>query len=130
MELYLEGLNPKPAVIYERVNDRWEVGFAVSEGQFQQVSFVNSIFTSKGGTHTNYVADQLVGKIQEAAQKKNKNGAPLKPFQIKSHMWLFVNCLVENPTFDSQTKENMTLRASAFGSKAPLSEDFIKKGRH
>jgi DNA topoisomerase-2 len=127
IDLYLENVNPKPPVIYERVNDRWEVGFAVSEGQFQQVSFVNSIFTSKGGTHTNYVADQLVGKIQEAAQKKNKNGAPLKPFQIKSHMWLFVNCLIENPTFDSQTKENMTLRASSFGSKCPISEDFVKK---
>ena len=30
---------------------------------------------------------------------------------------VFVNCLVENPAFDSQTKENMTLKQSAFGSK-------------
>lgn len=40
-------------------------------------------------------------------------------------MWLFVNALIENPTFDSQTKENMTLVAKSFGSKCEMSEKFI-----
>lgn len=48
------------------------------------------------------------------------------PLQLKNHVWLFVNCLVENPTFDSQTKENMTLQAKKFGSTAPLSDKFLK----
>ena len=43
-------------------------------------------------------------------------------------MWLFVNALIENPTFDSQTKEQLTLPASKFGSKPKLSEEFMKKG--
>jgi DNA topoisomerase-2 len=43
-------------------------------------------------------------------------------------MWTFVNALIENPTFDSQTKETMTLLASKFGSKPTLSEEFMKKG--
>lgn len=42
-------------------------------------------------------------------------------------MWLFVNCLVENPTFDSQTKENMTLQQKSFGSTCPLSDKFFKQ---
>lgn len=42
-------------------------------------------------------------------------------------MWIFVNALIENPSFDSQTKETLTLKASAFGSKCELTEDFIKK---
>ena len=46
-------------------------------------------------------------------------------FQVKDHLWLFVNCLIENPTFDSQTKENMTLQSKSFGSKAVLSDKFI-----
>lgn len=46
--------------------------------------------------------------------------------QVKNHVWVFVNCLIENPTFDSQTKENMTLQAKNFGSKCPLSEKFAK----
>lgn len=45
-------------------------------------------------------------------------------FQIKNHLWVFVNCLIVNPTFDSQTKENMTLQAKSFGSKCAFSEKF------
>ena len=51
----------------------------------------------------------------------------MKPFQIKNHLWIFINCLIENPTFDSQTKENMTLRSKAFGSTCDFSEKFIKQ---
>lgn len=47
--------------------------------------------------------------------------------QVKNHMWLFVNCLIENPTFDSQTKENMTLQQKGFGSTCSLSAQFIKQ---
>lgn len=34
-------------VVYEKVNDRWEVGLTLSEKGFQQASFVNSIATTK-----------------------------------------------------------------------------------
>lgn len=61
-------------------------------------------------------------------KKKNK-AAPVKPFQVKNHMWIFVNALIENPAFDSQTKDTLTLKSSAFGSKCELSEDFVKKGK-
>ena len=52
-----------------------------------------------------------------------------KPHQIKQHMWIFVNCLIENPSFDSQTKENMTKTAGKFGSKFKLQEEFAKKSQ-
>ncbi|XP_069733450.1 DNA topoisomerase 2-alpha [Phaenicophaeus curvirostris] len=113
-------------VIHEEVNSRWEVCLTLSERGFQQVSFVNSIATTKGGRHVDYVADQLVTKIIDVVKKKNKNGVGVKPFQVKNHMWIFVNALIENPTFDSQTKENMTLQAKNFGSTCKLSEKFIK----
>lgn len=112
-------------VVYEVVNDRWEVAVAMSEKGFQQASFVNSIATTKGGRHTDHVADQIVTKLIEVVKKKNKGGVKIKPFQVKNHLWLFVNCLIENPSFDSQTKENMTLQVKSFGSKCTLSEKFI-----
>ncbi|KAG1825417.1 DNA topoisomerase [Suillus subaureus] len=116
----------KPAVIYEQIGPRWEVAFAVSDGTFQQVSFANSIATTKGGTHVNHMADQIAKNLIAAIGKKNK-GATVKPAQIKNHMWIFVNALIENPTFDSQTKETLTLTASKFGTKPALSEEFMKK---
>ncbi|XP_058125449.1 DNA topoisomerase 2 isoform X1 [Anopheles ziemanni] len=112
-------------VCYESVNERWEVAVAISERGFQQVSFVNSIATSKGGRHVDYVTDMIVKQLTEVLKKKNKGGVVIKPFQVKNHMWVFVNCLIVNPTFDSQTKENMTLQSKSFGSKCTLSEKFI-----
>lgn len=117
----------KQMVIHEQISPRWEVAFTVSDGQFQQVSFANSISTTKGGTHVTHVADQIAKGLIAAIQKKNK-AATVKPMQIKNHMWIFVNSLIENPTFDSQTKETLTLPPSKFGSKPSLSEDFMKKG--
>ncbi|KAJ1135680.1 hypothetical protein NDU88_002118 [Pleurodeles waltl] len=113
-------------VIHEVVNDRWEVCLTMSEKGFQQISFVNSIATTKGGRHVDFVADQIIAKLIEVVKRKNKGGVAVKPFQVKNHMWIFVNSLIENPTFDSQTKENMTLQAKSFGSKCPLSEKFVK----
>jgi DNA topoisomerase-2 len=72
-----------------------------------------------------YVADSLTKQLLEVLKKKNKGGMTIKPFQIKTHMWIFVNCLIVNPTFDSQTKEHMTLQAKSFGSKCQLSEKFM-----
>ncbi|XP_025107253.1 DNA topoisomerase 2-alpha-like isoform X3 [Pomacea canaliculata] len=129
MDLYLKDKTDEAGqplkVVYEHVNPRWEVGVALSDSGFQQVSFVNSIATTKGGRHVDYVADQCVTKLLEVIKKKNKDGINIRPFQVKSHLWVFVNCLIENPTFDSQTKENMTKQAKSFGSKCQLSDKFI-----
>ncbi|KAF9977382.1 DNA topoisomerase 2 [Actinomortierella ambigua] len=124
INMYFPEGEEKPKIIYESPNDRWEVACVVSEsGQFQHVSFVNSISTSKGGVHVDYISNQIVKELGNVIKKKKAN---VKPVQIKSQMWVFINCLIENPAFDSQTKENMTLKASAFGSKCELGEKFFK----
>jgi DNA topoisomerase-2 len=112
--------------VYESPNERWEIGVSLSEGQFQQVSYVNAIATTKGGTHVNYVTEKITDHIQEILKKKNKK-LTIKPHQIRQHLWIFVNCLIDNPTFDGQTKENMTLKSSAFGSSFDFSEKFLKE---
>lgn len=117
--------NPK---VWEKLGDRWEVCMSLSDGIFQQISFVNAICTTKGGQHVAYIADQIAEAVAEAANKKNKGtGVEVKPFNVKNYLTLFVNCLVENPSFDSQTKETLTTRSKDFGSDPVLSEGFIKK---
>lgn len=106
---------------------RWQVGIGVSEGEFAQVSFVNGICTTKGGTHVTYLADQVVTYLHEIIVKKEKDLKNIKANQIKPHLWIFVNCLIENPTFDSQTKENLTLKNSEFGSDCQIPEKILKK---
>jgi len=68
-----------------------------------------------------------VEAIHKRANTKNKGGMTIKPFHVRSHIWVFVNCLIVNPTFDSQTKETMTLKAGKFGSKCEVSDGAIKK---
>lgn len=72
-----------------------------------------------------YVTDMIVKQLVDIVKKRNKGGMELKNHQVKNHLWVFVNCLIVNPTFDSQTKENMTLQIKSFGSKCTLTEKFI-----
>lgn len=126
-----DGNGPAPAtVIFEdtKAHQRWQVGFTVSDGSFQQVSFVNSIATTSGGTHVNYIADQICNALLKDLSKKMK-GHSLKSNHVRNHIFIFVNCLVDNPAFTSQTKEQMTTKQSAFGSKCQLTDGFIKKIR-
>lgn len=111
--------------VFERINDRWEIGVGISDGTFQQVSFANSIATSKGGTHVNYIADQISAKLMAPVKKKNK-GTEVKAHQIKAHLAVYVNSLIVNPAFDSQTKENLTTKATQFGSKCVVSDKMLK----
>eukprot|EP00913_Durusdinium_trenchii_P026192 g24572.t1 len=112
--------------VYDKCGDRWEFVITFSEGQFQQVSFVNSINTIKGGTHVSHITEQFVDAILDKVNKRNKGGMEVKPNHIRSHLWVFVNCLVVNPTFDSQTKETMTLKQSKFGSKCEVQDKSIR----
>lgn len=63
VEAGAEAATAKPTVIFEQVNKRWEVAFALSEGEMRHVSFANSISTSKGGTHVEMIATQLANKL-------------------------------------------------------------------
>ncbi|XP_074594047.1 DNA topoisomerase 2-alpha-like [Brevipalpus obovatus] len=129
VELYLNGMKDENGeqvkFTYDDCGDRWQIAVAPSDKGFQQVSFVNSIATTKGGKHVDHVLDQIVQKLAETVKKKNKAKVDIKPHMIKSNIWLFINCLIENPSFDSQTKENMTLQIKKFGSKCQPSDKFF-----
>ncbi|CAK7909709.1 DNA topoisomerase 2 [[Candida] anglica] len=116
-------------IVHEVINDRWELAFAVSDGVFNQVSFVNSIATTSGGTHVKYISDQIINKLVEAISKKEKGKKKLmiKPWEVRNNMFLFVNSLIENPAFTSQTKEQLTTKTSQFGGKVTVSDVFINK---
>ncbi|CDJ51722.1 DNA topoisomerase II, putative [Eimeria brunetti] len=111
--------------IHEKMH-RWEVVISQTDGSsFSQVSFVNSICTTKGGHHVTHVIEPLLAALVKKANAKNKGGMEIKAPHVKQHLWVFVKCLIENPAFDSQTKETLTTTVSRFGSKCNLSERTI-----
>ena len=119
---YIHMYGPE-SLIYEQVNDRWEVAISFTDGTFKQNSFVNSICTTKGGSHVKYITDMVVKSVLQTLQKKNN----VKSHHVRNHMWVFVNCLIENPSFDSQTKETLTTRKANFGTVCELSKKFLRQ---
>ncbi len=68
--------------IYEKCSDRWEVAVAPSDNGFQQMSFVNSIATTKGGRHVDHVSKLIENALTDTLKKKNKGGIQIKPHQV------------------------------------------------
>lgn len=122
--LYLGSRNTRKR-FYTVYGDRWEVGATYSDHQeFQHISMVNGIFTSKGGRHITYISDQIAKKLaKEISTEKNI----VDPRTVKANLWLFVRCVIENPNFDSQTKNALETQVAKFGSKCELSVDDVKK---
>jgi DNA topoisomerase-2 len=125
IEMYYEVL-PK-SLCFTESGTRWKIGLIFDPNiGYNQVSFVNGILTYNGGTHVKYIIDQVCEKLITLIIKKNKN-LKIKPDQIKSNITLFLDCSIEDPTFNSQVKDKLTTKISAFGSKCDLSDEFIQK---
>lgn len=125
IDLYIGDKSESPRV-YENSGDRWEYAVALTPtNEFVQISFVNGIHTAKGGKHVEYILNQITRKIVDLIEKKKK--VKVNPNTIKEQLILFVRCDIENPAFDSQTKDFMNTPSSKFGSKCDVSDKFIEK---
>ena len=125
IDLYIGSKTDTPR-IYENPNERWEYAVALSPSQeYCQVSFVNGICTFKGGKHVDYILGQIIRKLVDYIEKKKK--VKVNPATIKEQLIIFLRCDIENPTFDSQTKECMNTISSKFGSECSVSDSFVEK---
>lgn len=123
--LYLGPRNEGRKRVYCKVNDRWEVCVAMSEdNEFQQVSMVNGVVTSNGGRHIDHVTNKIANRLsKQISTEKNQISAKI----IKSNLWVLVRAVIENPAFDSQTKEHLTTKVEKFGSKCDFSDEQVTK---
>jgi DNA topoisomerase-2 len=113
-------------VVYAQINERWAVAVAdTPTDKYFHTSFVNGIWTSKGGTHVDYITHQVVSHIVDYLETKKK--IKVKPGMVRDNLGVWVTSLIENPSFTSQTKETLTTKSSAFGSTCKLSDEFLKK---
>jgi DNA topoisomerase-2 len=125
IDLYI-GSKDESKRVYEMPDDRWEYAVALSPThEFIQVSFVNGICTFKGGKHVEYITGQITRKLCDYIEKKKK--VKVNANAIKEQLILFLRCDVENPSFDSQTKDFMNTPSAKFGSSCTVSDAFIEK---
>ncbi|KAG8467901.1 hypothetical protein KFE25_006953 [Diacronema lutheri] len=123
----------------------WQLGVAFApqgNGPDASLSFVNGVHTSKGGTHLAAVSDALCKAVAPLLAKalppeltRGRTTAArveakeqVTPALVRAHLFFALSALVDNPNFDSQSKERLTTRASALGlADAPLSARFVKR---
>ena len=106
--------------------DRWAIGACLTpKFSFAQVSFVNGINTNKGGRHVDYITKQICDKLVVHIKKKNK--VDVKSHVIKENLMVFVNSIIVNPSFDSQTKDTLTTPKTRFGSECEVPDTLIKE---
>jgi DNA topoisomerase-2 len=114
-------------IIYEDSNPRWKVGVIYApNNDFKQISFVNGICTYHGGSHVNYIVDNIIDKIKIQIAKKHKD-LVIKPSSIKENIIVFISSIIINPAFTSQVKETLKTKINDFGSTCELPDKFIKK---
>lgn len=106
-------------------NENWKIGLTTSDNGFQQVSFVNDVNTSEGGTHVDYILNKITDHLKEYFLKKHK--LDIRIPEIKSQLFLFLSCNVINNRFNSQTKERLMTEVENFGSTFEFDSKFFKK---
>lgn len=116
-------------VFYDTNNDSkytWEWAIIPNE-QFEHVSFVNGNNTYIGGKHLDHlVTYQIVNKLKAMIESKKKI-KDLKPSYIKDKLFVFLRATIKNPSFSSQTKEQLTTQVKDFGCRIDVSDAFIQK---
>lgn len=116
-------------IVSKTINKRWEIAVTLSpDSSFKQISFVNGIATTKGGTHVKAIESQILKHLVGVMSKKAKSlRLKVTKNSIRNHLFICVNCLVENPSFDSQTKEQLTTPPANFGSTCDLPKSTLKQ---
>ena len=113
-------------IFYEKIDDNWEIGISESPTDaFTHVSMVNGISTIVGGTHVNFATSLVVNDVKNTISRGKK--VNIRPNDIKNRMLLFVSCRLPNPTFSSQTKENLTLRLNGLTKGLEMNSNLLKR---
>ncbi len=123
IKLYYDKLPSK--IIYNE-QQRWKVGVLYdSNSGYTHMSFVNGICTYQGGTHIDHILNQITDSIIKYIKEKKKIN--VKAQYIKENISIYLDSVIENPAFNSQTKECLTTKSANFGSHWKITPEFLKE---
>jgi DNA topoisomerase-2 len=102
-------------------NDLWSFAIRFNNNleYNHHITFVNGIFTNNGGTHIEYLLDLLLPKFQKLI-----NNTINKRF-LKENLTICLITSIINPTFNSQTKEELRLLSEKFGFICDINKQFF-----
>jgi DNA topoisomerase II len=113
---YLD-LYDKNLILYS-CNKHWKLGFKLESNAYQ-ISFVNGIFTNKNGKHMDHIVQQIYDKFSKSLKDISKRW-------IRNNFTIILKTSIVNPSFNSQTKEELMTPTSKFGITCDLDSKFFK----
>jgi len=112
-------------------NNNWIIGHCIKNTNWQyairfyknsnhiNLTFVNGIYTNYGGTHLNYFIDLIFNRIKKIT-------SPLLTKKILlENIIIFLNTSIINPTYSSQSKDELTTSIKNFGYECEIPESFF-----
>ena len=99
-------------------NKHWQISFKLDPNSYQ-LSFVNGIFTNKNGKHMEHIIEQITDKLSKQLKDITKKW-------IKNNFTIILKTSIVNPSFNSQTKEELMTPVSKFGISCELDAKFFK----
>ena len=101
-----------PDAVVAELGSRWTIGVAPNDSETMRSSLSSTASTRRKADPVELVASEIPSSFERSCPEDRRVPAA----QIKSQLFVFVNCLVENPAFSSQTKEELTTHSRDFGS--------------
>jgi len=109
--------------IITHVDDRWSIAFHSTPGV--SMSFVNGVYTSSGGTHVEYIMNQVIQFVRKILGKKYT--VPITPSMVRDSLCMILDARIVNPEFTNQQKDTLATPSKKFGSTCTLPEKVLKK---
>ncbi len=106
-------------------NSRYQAAVFHSKNGFQHINFVNSTNVFQGGTHIDYLMNTIISGIREHIKKKTKQD--IKPSDIKNHFFLIGTFTINNPRYNSQTKEYLETAVKDYGMTIDVPDKIIQQ---
>ena len=101
-------------------NPLWKFAIRFNNNSpLSNISFVNGIYTNRGGKHMEYIIDLLVEKFKKILKNNN-----ITKKLINDHLTICLKCSILNPTFNSQSKEELNTPISKFGFECNIANTF------
>ena len=110
--------------LIDKTKHRWKLAVAPSNIGYRQISFANGASTTDGGSHVDYILNQIIVQLKAFFLKKHK--VDIRPSDIKNHLMIFVDSEVINPSFNSQTKEKLITEVKDFGTEYEVSDRLVQ----
>ncbi len=145
-QLYVPKDQKVPIVSYETDNHHWKIVVIPNLYKEQtHITFVNGLYTPNNGTHLKYIKGLMAKGIKEILttnksiikiltdQEKDSNKKPtIESDYIINNMTIFIGAVIINPSFNSQSKTELTTIPEKFKDypckfSGKFFEDLVKK---